>query len=30
MSVKVRIPTPLQKLTNGKADVECGARASTT
>jgi molybdopterin synthase sulfur carrier subunit len=27
MSVKVRIPTPLQKLTNGKADVECGAKS---
>ena len=26
MGVKVRIPTPLQKLTNGKADVECGAK----
>jgi len=26
MGVKVRIPTPLQKLTNGKADVECGAQ----
>lgn len=24
--VKVRIPTPLQKLTNGKAEVECGAQ----
>jgi molybdopterin synthase sulfur carrier subunit len=26
MAIKVRIPTPLQKLTDGKADVECGAR----
>jgi sulfur-carrier protein len=26
MGVKVRIPTPLQRLTNGKADVECGAK----
>lgn len=25
MAVKVRIPTPLQKLTNGKAEVECEA-----
>ena len=25
MGVKVRIPTPLQKLTNGKAEVECSA-----
>ena len=24
MSVKVRIPTPLQKLTNGQAEVESG------
>ncbi len=26
MSVKVKIPTPLQKLTNGKAEVECKAK----
>jgi molybdopterin synthase sulfur carrier subunit len=26
MGVKVRIPTPLQRLTNGKAEVECGAQ----
>lgn len=26
MGVKVRIPTPLQKLTNGKAEVECSAK----
>jgi len=26
MSIKVRIPTPLQKLTNGKAEVECEAK----
>lgn len=26
MSVKVRIPTPLQKLTNGSPEVECSAR----
>jgi len=25
MSITVRIPTPLQKLTNGKAEVECNA-----
>ena len=25
MPIKVRIPTPLQKLTNGQAEVECGA-----
>lgn len=25
MAVKVRIPTPLQKLTNGMAEVECKA-----
>ncbi len=29
MPVKVRIPTPLQKLTNGKAEVECNARNIT-
>ena len=23
MSIKVRVPTPLQKLTDGKAEVEC-------
>ncbi len=23
MAIKVRIPTPLQKLTNGQAEVEC-------
>lgn len=26
MGIKVRIPTPLQKLTNGKAEVECNAK----
>lgn len=26
MVIKVRIPTPLQKLTNGKAEVECNAK----
>ncbi len=26
MAIKVRIPTPLQKLTNGKAEVECSAQ----
>ena len=26
MPIKVRIPTPLQKLTNGKAEVECAAK----
>ncbi len=26
MAIKVRIPTPLQKLTNGKAEVECTAK----
>jgi sulfur-carrier protein len=26
MTIKVRIPTPLQKLTNGKAEVECSAK----
>jgi len=26
MAIKVRIPTPLQKLTNGKAEVDCSAR----
>lgn len=26
MAIKVRIPTPLQKLTNGKAEVECKAK----
>ena len=25
MPIKVRIPTPLQKLTNGQAEVECSA-----
>ena len=29
MSVKVRIPTPLQKLSNGKAEVECSAKNIT-
>lgn len=29
MPIKVRIPTPLQKLTNGKADVECSAKNVT-
>ena len=26
MAIKVRIPTPLQRLTNGKAEVECSAK----
>lgn len=26
MTIKVRIPTPLQKLTGGKAEVECSAK----
>jgi molybdopterin synthase sulfur carrier subunit len=26
MAIKVRIPTPLQKLSNGKTEVECSAR----
>ncbi|HEX9113561.1 MAG TPA: MoaD/ThiS family protein [Nitrospirota bacterium] len=26
MALKVRIPTPLQKLTNGKTEVECSAK----
>jgi len=26
MAIKVRIPTPLQKMTNGKTEVECVAR----
>jgi len=26
MSIKVRIPTPLQKLTNNQAEVECNAK----
>jgi len=26
MAIKVRIPTPLQKLTNGEAEVECSAK----
>jgi molybdopterin synthase sulfur carrier subunit len=26
MAIKVRIPTPLQKLSNGKAEVECSAK----
>ena len=26
MPIKVRIPTPLQKMTNGKAEVECSAK----
>jgi len=25
MAIKVRIPTPLQKLTNGQSEVECSA-----
>jgi molybdopterin synthase sulfur carrier subunit len=29
MAIKVRIPTPLQKLTNGKAEVECSANNIT-
>ncbi len=26
MAIKVRIPTPLQKITSGKAEVECRAK----
>ncbi len=26
MAIKVRIPTPLQKLTNGKSEVACSAK----
>ena len=26
MAIKVRIPTPLQKLSSGKAEVECSAK----
>lgn len=26
MTIKVRIPTPLQRLTDGKAEVECSAK----
>ena len=26
MAITVRIPTPLQKLTNGKAEVQCSAK----
>jgi sulfur-carrier protein len=26
MAIKVRIPTPLQKLTSGRSEVECGAK----
>lgn len=26
MAIKVRIPTPLHRLTNGKAEVECSAK----
>ncbi len=29
MAIKVRIPTPLQKLTNGRAEVTCSARTVT-
>ncbi len=29
MAIKVRIPTPLQKITNGKAEVECNAKNVT-
>ncbi len=29
MAIKVRIPTPLQKLTHGKAEVECSAKNVT-
>ncbi len=29
MAIKVRIPTPLQKLTNGKSEVETGAKTIT-
>ena len=29
MSIKVRIPTPLQRITDGKAEVECNAKNIT-
>lgn len=29
MAIKVRIPTPLQKMTNGKPEVECSAKNIT-
>jgi molybdopterin synthase sulfur carrier subunit len=29
MGVKVRIPTPLQKLTDGRSEVECAAKNIT-
>jgi molybdopterin synthase sulfur carrier subunit len=29
MAIKVRIPTPLQKITNGRAEVECTATSIT-
>jgi len=29
MAIKVRIPTPLQKLTNGRSEVECAAKNIT-
>jgi sulfur-carrier protein len=29
MAIKVRIPTPLQKLTNGNAEVECSVKNVT-
>ena len=29
MAIKVRIPTPLQKLSNGQAEVECSAKNVT-
>jgi molybdopterin synthase sulfur carrier subunit len=29
MTIKVRIPTPLQKLTNGNAEVECSVKNVT-
>jgi sulfur-carrier protein len=29
MPIKVRIPTPLQKFTNGKTEVECAAKNIT-
>lgn len=29
MPIRVRIPTPLQKLTNGKTEVECAAGTIT-
>jgi sulfur-carrier protein len=29
MAIKVRIPTPLQRITDGKAEVECSAKNIT-